>query len=140
MKVKTSELRDRALAYAVACAEGMSFPALKHVKWPDDAEWVLFPDGTIRHAVEIPSNSMNRQYEHTFWMPHADWAQGGPLLDREEIMFHAGPNKTVMAYLRRTGYAMAGCSWAGPTRLVAACRCYVASELGDEVDIPEELL
>ena len=29
--------------------------------------------------------------------------------------------------------------WA-ETPLVAAMRCYVASKLGDEVDIPEELL
>jgi hypothetical protein len=27
----------------------------------------------------------------------------------------------------------------GPTPLIAAMRCYVASKLGDEVDIPEEL-
>ena len=28
----------------------------------------------------------------------------------------------------------------GPTPLIAAMRCYVASKLGDDVDIPEELL
>lgn len=28
----------------------------------------------------------------------------------------------------------------GPTPLIAAMRCYVASKLGDEVDIPEELV
>ena len=27
----------------------------------------------------------------------------------------------------------------GPTPLIAAMRCYVASKLGDEVNIPEEL-
>lgn len=27
----------------------------------------------------------------------------------------------------------------GPTPLIAAMRCYVASRLGDEVEIPEEL-
>lgn len=27
----------------------------------------------------------------------------------------------------------------GPTALIAATRCWVASELGDEVEIPEEL-
>jgi hypothetical protein len=27
----------------------------------------------------------------------------------------------------------------GPTPLVAAMRCYCASKLGDEVDVPEEL-
>jgi hypothetical protein len=28
----------------------------------------------------------------------------------------------------------------GPTPLVAAMRCYVASKMGDEVDVPEDLL
>jgi len=28
----------------------------------------------------------------------------------------------------------------GDTPLIAAMRCYVASKLGDEVDVPEELL
>jgi hypothetical protein len=28
----------------------------------------------------------------------------------------------------------------GPTPLIAAMRCYVASKLGDEIEIPEELL
>lgn len=28
----------------------------------------------------------------------------------------------------------------GPTPLIAAMRCYVASKLGDEVEVPEELL
>jgi hypothetical protein len=28
----------------------------------------------------------------------------------------------------------------GPTPLIAAMRCYVASKLGDTVEIPEELL
>jgi len=27
----------------------------------------------------------------------------------------------------------------GPTPLIAAMRCYVASKLGDEVEIPQEL-
>ena len=28
----------------------------------------------------------------------------------------------------------------GPTPLIAAMRCFVASHLGDEVNVPEELL
>jgi hypothetical protein len=32
------------------------------------------------------------------------------------------------------------CLFFGPTPLIAAMRCFVASRLGDEVDIPEELL
>lgn len=28
----------------------------------------------------------------------------------------------------------------GPTIRIAVCRCFVASKLGDEVDVPEELM
>ena len=31
------------------------------------------------------------------------------------------------------------CGGEGPTPLIAAMRCFVASRLGDEVDVPEEL-
>ena len=30
--------------------------------------------------------------------------------------------------------------WDGPTALIAAMRCFVASRLGDEVEVPEELV
>jgi hypothetical protein len=34
-----------------------------------------------------------------------------------------------------------GAEWiSGPTPLIAAMRCFVASKLGDEVDVPKELL
>ena len=63
-----------------------------------------------------------------------NWAQGGPIIERE------------IARVENLG----GGSWAayknsesethrltGPTPLIAAMRCFVASKLGDEVEIPE---
>lgn len=71
----------------------------------------------------------------------ADWAHGGPIIERECI--------TVECQFDRVGWT----AWtpapeqpdgeavgAGDTALIAAMRCYVASKLGDEVDIPKELL
>jgi len=62
----------------------------------------------------------------------ADWAQGGPIIEREGL-----------------DISRAGGGWwaliapsiirSGPTPLVAAMRCYVASKLGHEIEIPEEL-
>jgi hypothetical protein len=74
--------------------------------------------------------------------PHfysTDWAQGGPIIERERIGF------------KYTGTAMEFVAWVngelstvndqhGPTPLIAAMRCYVASKLGDEVEVPEELV
>jgi hypothetical protein len=64
--------------------------------------------------------------------PSTDWSQGGPIIERERISithqvgrWAAQTDDDLFAY--------------GPTPLIAAMRCYVASKLGDEVEIPEEL-
>ena len=62
-----------------------------------------------------------------------DWAQGGPIIDRTGILFR-GEAGDYTAWIVEP-YAKV----AGPTHLIAAMRCFVASELGDEVEIPEEL-
>ena len=64
------------------------------------------------------------------------WQEGGPIIEREGIRLHRS----------HTGAWWAGSEAApqrpieGPTALIAAMRCFVASKLGDEVDIPDELL
>jgi hypothetical protein len=56
-----------------------------------------------------------------------DWAQGGPIIERELIAIHGDWKAT-----------LGEGTYEGPTPLIAAMRCYVASKLGDEVDIPKE--
>ena len=65
--------------------------------------------------------------------PSTDWSQGGPIIERErlDIYGYDGENWCANDNLRATQY--------GPTPLVAAMRCYVASRLGDEVEVPEGL-
>ena len=61
-----------------------------------------------------------------------DWTQGGPIIEREEICMLALVRGLWLSInMGRTQY--------GPTPLIAAMRCYVASKLGDEVEIPQEL-
>jgi hypothetical protein len=75
------------------------------------------------------------------YYPSANWAQGGPIIEQRKIdVFwqshqHAwvgsmsrGSNKIGFRHLRY-----------GNTPLIAAMRCYVASKLGDTIDLPEEL-
>ena len=71
------------------------------------------------------------------YSPTTDWAQGGPILDRERITIRQWTSMpTIHAYMPHDG-----APWgAGPTPLVAAMRCYVASKLGSEIEVPEELL
>lgn len=63
-----------------------------------------------------------------------DWSEGGPIIEQERITllpcdsdWEAQSSTTPLIAVE------------GPTPLIAAMRCYVASKLGDEVDIPEEL-
>ena len=64
-----------------------------------------------------------------------DWAQGGPIIEREgiDVMFE-GPEW--YAYIRWEDKTL---QHDGPTPLIAAMRCYVASKLGDTIELPEEL-
>ncbi len=90
----------------------------------------------------------------TSFEPSTDWAQGGPIIEREKIAlrptFTQGGYRTsastdaVHAKIElpngATEFDPEKSVWEyGPTPLIAAMRCYVASKLGDDVDVPEEL-
>lgn len=64
-----------------------------------------------------------------------EWSQGGPIIEREciELGMCADQWRAVMHLENGSIYAD------DQTPLVAAMRCYVASKLGETVDIPEEL-
>lgn len=64
-----------------------------------------------------------------------NWAQGGPIIERECIdLYHSGTWSAEMVQGEDVIHTE------GSTPLIAAMRCYVASQLGDEVDIPNELV
>jgi hypothetical protein len=73
------------------------------------------------------------------YSPHeysTDWAQGGPIIEREKLAiepYQDGGWICTSPTDRWHG------NKSGPTPLIAAMRCYVASKLGDTVDVPEEL-
>jgi hypothetical protein len=77
--------------------------------------------------------------------PHfysTDWALAGPIIEREKIEITKG-NPLYFPEGNENGdyyedLWIAG-KYHGQTPLIAAMRCYVASKLGDEVEIPEEL-
>jgi hypothetical protein len=109
MRVKTSELSGSALDWAVAHCDYTD---------PDTCSFVVNHDG---------------------FRPSADWAQGGPIIERYCInLFRLDPkteedNRFWVAHIDGV-YCRYGVS-----ALVAAMRCYVASKLGEEVDVPNEL-
>lgn len=127
MKIKTSELIGAALDWAVATVESSSTWAMLTVE--DRAEkWLR-----IYHA-----NNGDRF--------STDWAQGGPIIFRERIILPEirGKDTWFAAYARpqldTNGKARRYFQNEGPSPLIAAMRCYVASTLGDEVDVPDELI
>lgn len=127
MLVKTSELTGAALDWAVAKCEGYE------CQFDDESTgpWLVPQDGYLH--CEKPLSC---------YKPSTAWAQGGPIIERERI-FIVAPYKSATswkAYKMEDDQPGLAC-WLedGPTPLIAAMRCYVASKLGDEVEIPEEL-
>ena len=74
-----------------------------------------------------------------------DPGQGWPIIEREFIGTRPVEGHTPKGYEMwwRAGYdsyTLERPIHEGPTALIAAMRCYVAGKLGDEVDIPDDLL
>ena len=72
------------------------------------------------------------------YAPSADWSQGGPIMEREAITVSQGSPVLGLEWMACDRGS--SCIQHGSTYLIAALRCYVASKLGDTVEIPEELL
>ena len=74
------------------------------------------------------------------WTPSTDWTQGGPLIERYCGITNCEDEKQPEPFYAETrcsnlnGYAN------GTTILIAVCRAIVAAELGDDVEVPVELL
>lgn len=116
--MKTSELTGAALDWAVAKCKG------RGIEFDDPRDPWLTLDG----IADQPLHS---------YTPSTDWAQGGPIIEREGIAVWKPFDKSKGEW--KAHYSLTQCEQTGPTPLIAAMRCFVASKLGDEVAIPEEL-
>lgn len=132
MKIKTAELIGKPLDWAVAVARCLSILALKR-------------DGVhVDSGEEVPLTGSKISVHYT---PSTDWQFGGPIIEREGISVgdpsHFDDYSSRQKYMAIKGFIEddgGEVHGHGDTFLIAAMRCYVASKLGDEVDIPEELL
>jgi hypothetical protein len=110
--MKTSELIGPALDWAVAECEGKNniLPAIDH--------W------------------LRKNYT-----PSSDWAQGGPIIERECIQtWKDGFSTDWLASAYRDSVIDRASDYdTGATLLIAAMRCYVASKLGHDIEIPQTL-
>lgn len=125
MKIKVSEATNMQLNWLVATAEGY--------------EVAVASSG----SVVILRNNVTDYFDPA---TNAGWSW--PIIDREGISVgdpahfdDYGSSETHFAVKGFPGdYADEVCPIGrGPTSLIAAMRCYVASKLGNEVEVPEEL-
>jgi hypothetical protein len=111
--MKTAELTGTALNWAVASIELTGhddYTNVLMVTVGDDNDWK--------------------------YNPSTDWAQGGAIIEREGMQLWKGG--TWCASLDQSFNPPE--FETGETPLIAAMRCYVASKLGDEVEIPDALV
>ena len=72
-------------------------------------------------------------FDFDSWTPSTDWSQGGLIIEREKINISMSATAPWMAWFY-DGLDMLDLT-DGETPLIAAMRCYVASKLGDEIDM-----
>jgi hypothetical protein len=117
--MKTNELTGAALDWAVAkCV-------------PDDTLAIYFDEDT-GEPLEHDDWQDNQTYS-----PSTNWAQGGEIIEREGIQIQRHASGWI-ALPPDTEFSEEAYQ-EGETPLIAAMRCYVASNFGDEIEIPEEL-
>jgi len=113
--MKTHELTNVQLDWAVAQCEAVA---------------VIYHDDGITRCI-MKSDGRNG-YEGRY-QPSTDWAQGGPIIEREKIeVFH---ERNEWGALINGNFEFNCCV----TPLFAAMSCYVASKLGYDIWIPEAL-
>lgn len=127
MKLKTSELTGTALDWAVARRE---FPDASN----EEIQYFIRPPYRNYQEFEDDYDDENDGEEQKFWYhPSSDWAQGGPIINREKITVE-WTGEGWMAYIRHDE------EFFDPKSLVAAMRAYVADRFGDDIEVPNELM
>lgn len=128
MKIKTNELIDLALDWAVAKANGVF-------------DFGVYAGYRVINGQLHLVNSDNNVFSDPF-APSTNWSQGDLIINREHIcsFFYSSdedgqPCKPGWeAYIK-----MDGVHCTGPTQLIATMRCFVATVLGDEIEVPDAL-
>ncbi len=135
--MKVSEASGHVLDWMVAKALGLGY------RYDDKYGPMCFRSSEVQGSVEWDSAPL----------PYStDWAHGGPIIEREGLWVRESaiaspaiahlvtPDKKWFAYAKTYPTGCVNHCLYGETFLVAAMRCFVASKLGDEVEVPEEMV
>jgi hypothetical protein len=128
MKIKVSKSSGIILDYMVAKARGFDVYYNERLNATAmDGFWVSgYYPGDLNSWVPLSVLS-----------PSTNWAQGGPIIDSEEITIDYRDNETLARIWKKDDYIQA---YAEKRQgLISAMRCFVLSKLGEEVEVPDEL-
>jgi len=141
--MKTSELTGVALDWAVAKCEGDmgKLAACAVCEGKGQVTWYGYAVIGERTCRTCNGSGAVKCASLTPTQYSTDWSQGGPIIEREVIsLIKTSKSGFWSAYfVRNTTVDYEKRQADADTPLVAAMRCYVASKLGDEVEIPAEL-
>lgn len=119
MKIKTADLIGRPLDYAVAQCRGLA-------PYFDGESLCLYRS----QGNDPPCPEFSTEGDFAF-----------DIMEREKIAaIPLGENSWSTEHANNFEGDWGTNTYEGPTLRIAVCRCFVASELGDEVEVPDELV
>lgn len=126
--MKTANLKGAALSWAVAKCEGLEEGNyMKELDIQKDVD-------ERGMGIVVPSD---REY---LWLKSSpDWTRGGRLIEREKISLTVDSSGLWIAFNEYNYAEEKRFMQCDKSPLIAAMRCYVASKLGDDIEIPETL-
>ena len=120
MKIKTLELTGTALDWVVAKCEDL------HTGYP--GYW-------SNSVLEAADRGTENPFAYS-----TNWSMAGPIIERECIAIRKyGDFQETVWQADKWQFRFVDPQAYGPTPLTAAMRCFVASKLGDEIEVPDEL-
>jgi len=125
--MKTRNLSSAALDWVVAKGEGYRFVR-------------IVPGWTESNGLHVPTyiTVSDKAFGFQEFSPSTDWASGGPIIERERITIkHVTTLKVSNQEIWKANIRDA--SMTGLSPLIVAMRCYVVSNFGDDVELPEVL-
>lgn len=128
MKIKTEDLEGIQLDVAVAIALG------GEVTRPQDGQVYL-------NGMHQLCGEKNKRHSRYVFSPSTDWNQCGSLIEFFSLKLEPVGTQGWQAStkLDSPGWCARYDDWIGETALIAVCRAVVASKIGDEVDLADEL-
>lgn len=144
MKIKTSDLEGHALTWVLLQLEHPDEP-FSIIRVEGEVEiWTDRDVGTSHPTFDREGKPRFVRVSDGAWVSlfgcevdMLNWDECGPIIEREGIELKRGPTKPFVWAAFAFNAPRAHCC--GPTPLIAAMRCFVASHLGDEVDVPDSL-